>query len=79
MKIIQNRKEWRHETVMGLIASRDLCAEEAVSEAKKIEKFVFQGDITINIKEIDNKEVLKKRFGLFCERRGTKTRYTAGR
>lgn len=59
MKVIQNRKEWRHETVMGLIGSRQLYADEAIDEAKKIEKFVFQDDFIVEISNPEQRNALE--------------------
>ena len=59
MKVIQNRKEWRHETVMELIGSRQLCADEAIGEAEKIEKFVFQDDFIVEIGSPEQRNALK--------------------
>lgn len=59
MKVIQNRKEWRHETVMELIGSRQLCADEAINEAKKIEKFVFQDDFIVETPNPEQRNALK--------------------
>ncbi|QOW45748.1 MULTISPECIES: hypothetical protein [Acinetobacter] len=53
MKIVQNRKEWRYNTVMQLIEARKLIVDEAVAEAKELEKYVFQDDFIV---EIDNEK-----------------------
>ncbi|WP_372404532.1 hypothetical protein ACDW34_07020 [Acinetobacter piscicola] len=53
MKIVQNRKEWRYNTVMQLIEVRKLMVVEAVAEAKELEKYVFQDDFIV---EIDNEK-----------------------
>lgn len=53
MKVVQNRKEWRHETVMQLIEISKLDVATAIEEAKKLEKYVFQNDFIV---EIDNEE-----------------------
>lgn len=53
MKVVQNRKEWRHETVMQLIEISKLDVASAIEEAKKLEKYVFQNDFIV---EIDNEE-----------------------
>lgn len=51
MKVVQNRKEWRHDTVMRLIETFKLNAESAIEEAKKIEKYVFQNDLIVEVGE----------------------------
>lgn len=53
MKVVQNRKEWRHETVMQLIEISKLDVATVIEEAKKLEKYVFQNDFIV---EIDNEE-----------------------
>ena len=53
MKIVQNLKEWRYNTVMQLIEVRKLMVVEAVAEAKELEKYVFQDDFIV---EIDNEK-----------------------
>lgn len=59
MQIVQNRKEWRNNTVMSLIANgRE--ADKAIFEAKEIEKFVFQDDFIVETKKPEQREALKK-------------------
>ena len=60
MKVIQNRKEWRHGTVMELIGSHHLSAEDAIEEAKKIEKFVFQDDFIVEVGSPEQRNTLKR-------------------
>lgn len=58
MKVVQNRKEWRHNTVMQLIEmSKD--AEIAIKEAQKLEKYVFQNDFIIEMGNEDQKQALE--------------------
>ena len=59
MKIVQNRKEWRHNTVMRLIENLKIDADAAVAEAKKIEKYVFQNDFIVEIDSEDQKQALE--------------------
>ena len=59
MKIVQNRKEWRHITVMRLIENLKIDADAAVAEAKKIEKYVFQNDFIVEIDSEDQKQALE--------------------
>lgn len=59
MKIIQNRKEWRHEILLALIASGKN-GDSAIHEAKAIEKYVFQDDFIVEISDPKQKEALKK-------------------
>ena len=59
MKVVQNRKDWRHITVMGLIENLKIDADAAVSEAKKIEKYVFQNDFIVEIDSEEQKQALE--------------------
>lgn len=59
MKVVQNRKEWRHNTVMQLIEISKLDAETAIKEAKKLEKYVFQNDFIIEIDSAEQKQALE--------------------
>lgn len=58
MKMVQNRKEWRHNTIIRLIEiSKD--AEIAIKEAQKLEKYVFQDDFIVEIDNKDQKQALE--------------------
>jgi len=59
MKIVQNRKEWRHSTVMQLIETLKLNAESAIGEAKKLEKYVFQNDFIVEVSNEEQKKALE--------------------
>lgn len=59
MKIVQNRKEWRHRTVMQLIETLKLNAESAIGEAKKLEKYVFQNDFIVEVSNEEQKKALE--------------------
>ena len=59
MKVVQNRKDWRHITVMQLIENLKIDADAAVSEAKKIEKYVFQNDFIVEIDSEEQKQALE--------------------
>ena len=59
MKVVQNRKDWRHITVMKLIENLKIDADAAVSEAKKIEKYVFQNDFIVEIDSEEQKQALE--------------------
>ena len=59
MKIVQNRKEWRHNTVMRLIESAGLDAGSAIQETKTLEKFIFQNDFIVEIENEDQKKALE--------------------
>ncbi len=59
MKAVQNRKEWRHNTVMQLIETSKLDAEAAIGEAKKLEKYVFQNDFIVEIDSEEQKQALE--------------------
>jgi hypothetical protein len=59
MKVMQNRKEWRYETVLELIKS-GTSPEDAIHGAKEIEKYVFPNDLIIEVKNEIQKEALKK-------------------
>ena len=59
MKVVQNRKEWRHNTVMQLIETSKLDAEAAIKEAKKLEKYVFQDDLIVEIQNEEQKVALE--------------------
>ena len=59
MKVVQNRKDWRHITVMRLIENLKIDADAAVAEAKKIEKYVFQNDFIVEIDSEDQKQALE--------------------
>ena len=59
MKVIQNRKEWRHDTVMRLIETRKLVVADAVEEVKQLEKYVFQNDFIVEIKNEEQKIALE--------------------
>lgn len=58
MKIIQNRKEWRHEVVLRLV-ERGLGANDAIDEAKMIEEYVFQDSFIVEVPDIKQREALK--------------------
>lgn len=58
MRIVQNRKEWRHKVVLKLI-SNGRNADDAICETKKIEEYVFQNDFIIEIKDENQKNTLK--------------------
>ena len=59
MKVVQNRKDWRHITVMQLIENLKIDVDAAVSEAKKIEKYVFQNDFIVEIDSEEQKQALE--------------------
>ena len=59
MKVVQNRKEWRHNTVMQLIETSKLDAEAAIEEAKKLEKYVFQSDFIVEIYSVEQQQALE--------------------
>ena len=59
IKVIQNRKEWRHDTVMRLIETRKLVVADAVEEVKQLEKYVFQNDFIVEIKNEEQKIALE--------------------
>lgn len=59
MKVIQNRKEWRYETVLELTKS-GASPEDAIHGAKEIEKYVFQDELIVNVSDPKKKEALKK-------------------
>ena len=59
MKVVQNRKEWRHNTVMQLIEISKLDAGAAIKEAEKLEKYIFQNDFIIEIDNEDQKQALE--------------------
>ncbi|WP_111884008.1 hypothetical protein [Acinetobacter sp. CFCC 11171] len=59
MKIVQNRKEWRHITVMRLIETLKVDANIAIEEAKKLEKYVFQNDFIVEIQNEEQKVALE--------------------
>ncbi len=58
MRIVQNRKEWRHKVVLKLISS-GRNADDAINEAKKIEEYVFHNDFIVEIKDENQKNTLK--------------------
>ncbi|WP_162626669.1 hypothetical protein [Acinetobacter sp. CFCC 10889] len=59
MKIIQNRKEWRYETALKLIETRRLNVSDAINETKELEKYVFQDDFIVEIKNKDQRDALE--------------------
>ena len=59
MKIVQNRKEWRHITVMRLIETLKVDANIAIEEVKKLEKYVFQNDFIVEIQNEEQKVALE--------------------
>ena len=59
MKIVQNRKEWRHNTVMRLIETARLDARSAIQETETLEKFIFQNDFIVEIESADQKKALE--------------------
>lgn len=59
MKIVQNRKEWRHNTVMRLMEISKVDAGIAIGEAKKIEVYVFQDDFIIEIQNEEQRKALE--------------------
>ncbi|MCU4628296.1 hypothetical protein KTJ53_01010 [Acinetobacter variabilis] len=59
MKIVQNRKEWRHNTVMRLMEISKVDAGIAIGEAKKIEAYVFQDDFIIEIQNEEQRKALE--------------------
>lgn len=59
MKVIQNRKEWRYETVLELTKS-GASPEDAIHGTKEIEKYVFQDELIVNVSDPKKKEALKK-------------------
>ncbi|WP_312317112.1 hypothetical protein [Acinetobacter variabilis] len=59
MKIVQNRKEWRHNTVMRLMEISKVDAGIAIGEAKKIEAYVFQDDFIIEIQNEKQRKALE--------------------
>ncbi|OTG81836.1 hypothetical protein B9T31_15045 [Acinetobacter sp. ANC 4558] len=60
MKIVENRKEWRHHTLMRLIEILKFDVETAVKEVEKIEKFVFQDDFIIELTSLEQKKALEE-------------------
>ncbi|RZG48098.1 hypothetical protein [Acinetobacter wuhouensis] len=59
MKIVENRKEWRHSTVMKLVEANRLSVVDAIAEAKELEKYVFQNDFIVEIKNTEQKNALE--------------------
>ncbi|EPR82930.1 hypothetical protein [Acinetobacter gerneri] len=59
MKIIQNRKEWRYEATLKLIEAGRLNVIDAISETKELEKYVFQDDFIVEIKNKDQRDALE--------------------
>lgn len=59
MKIVENRKEWRHDTVMQLMSIQKIRTNDAIAEAKILEKFVFQDDFIVEVENTEQKKALE--------------------
>lgn len=59
MNIVQNRKEWRNNTVIRLKEIDRLSVADAIKEAKQLEEYVFQDDFIIEVKDFKKREALK--------------------
>lgn len=59
MKVVQNRKEWRHSTVMQLIEISKLDAKSAIQEVEELERFIFKNDFIVEVVNEEQKQALE--------------------